>query len=134
MKKIFGIIAFVILSSFVTIDKSVRLENGDYKVELDKEYTERGLNNFEFTLEGKKFIYKLNGKVENLEIIWVDENSFIVKGLTEPINPNETEKEIIEKTKIYFRITSQQKNEYFFKLGEEFDNYPIYAGKFVKIK
>ena len=69
MKKIFGIIAFVILSSFVTIDKSVRLENGDYKVELDKEYTERGLNNFEFTLEGKKFIYKLNGKVENLEII-----------------------------------------------------------------
>jgi len=134
MKKIFGIIAFVILSSFVTIDKSVRLENGDYKVELDKEYTERGLNNFEFTLEGKKFIYKLNGKVENLEIIWVDENSFIVKGLTEPINPNETGKEIIEKTKIYFRITSQQKNEYFFKLGEEFDNYPIYAGKFVKIK
>ena len=134
MKKIFGIIAFVILSSFVTIDKSVRLENGDYKVELDKEYTERGLNNFEFTLEGKKFIYKLNGKVENLEIIWVDENSFIVKGLTEPTNPNETEKEIIEKTKIYFRITSQQKNEYFFKLGEEFDNYPIYAGKFVKIK
>ena len=134
MKKIFGIIAFVILSSFVTIDKSVRLENGDYKVELDKEYTERGLNNFEFTLEGKKFIYKLNGNVENLEIIWVDENSFIVKGLTEPINPNETEKEIIKKTKIYFRITSQQKNEYFFKLGEEFDDYPIYAGKFVKIE
>ena len=134
MKKIIGIFAFVFLSSFVIIDKSVRLENGHYKVELDKQYIERGLNNFEFTLENKKFIYELNGKVENLEIIWVDENSFIVKGLTEPINPNETEKEIIQKTKIYFRITSQEKNEYFFKLGEEFDNYPIYAGKFVKIK
>ena len=132
MKNVIGIFAFVILTSFVVIDKPKKLQNGHYKVELDKEYKERGLNDYEFTLEDKKFIYKLGKKVENLEIIWVDENSFIVKGLTEPANPNETEKEIIKNTKIYFRITKQEKNEYFFKLGEEFDKYPVYAGKFVK--
>lgn len=102
MKNLIGIFAFVILTSFVVIDKPKRLQNGHYKVELDKEYKERGLNDYEFTLEEKKFIYKLDKQVENLEIIWVDENSFIVKGLTEPPNPNETEKEIIKNTKILF--------------------------------
>ena len=132
MKKLFGIFAFVILTSFVITEKTKKLQNGHYLVELNKEYKERGLNDYEFTLEDKKFIYTLNNKTENLEIIWVDENSFIVKGLTEPANPNETEKEILKNTKIYFRITKQEKNEYFFKLGEEFDKYPVYAGKFVK--
>ena len=132
MKKLFGIFAFVILTSFVVTEKTKKLQNGHYLVELNKEYKERGLNDYEFTLEDKKFIYTLNNKTENLEIIWVDENSFIVKGLIEPANPNETEKEILKNTKIYFRITKQEKNEYFFKLGEEFDKYPVYAGKFVK--
>jgi hypothetical protein len=132
MKNLLGIFAFALLTSFTVLEKPKRLQNGHYKVELNKEYKERGLNDYEFTLEDKKFIYTLNNKTEILEIIWVDENSFIVKGLTEPANPNETEKEILKKTKIYFRITKQEKNEYFFKLGEEFDEYPVYAGKFVK--
>lgn len=132
MKNLLAIFAFVILTSFTVIEKPNILQNGHYRVELDKEYKERGLNDYEFTLEDKKFIYKLDKQVENLEIIWVDENSFIVKGLTEPANPNKTENEILKNTKIYFRITKQEKNEYFFKLGEEFDEYPVYAGKFVK--
>jgi hypothetical protein len=132
MKNIIGIFAFIILTSFVVSNIEKKLQNGHYKVELNKEYRERGLNDYEFTLEGKKFIYKMNKQVKNLEIIWVDENSFIVKGLTEPANPNDTEKEILKNNKIYFRITRQEKNTYFFTLGEEFDKYPVYAGKFIK--
>lgn len=132
MKNIIGLFAFIILTSFVVSNKQKKLQNGHYKVELNKEYRERGLNDYEFTLEGKKFIYKMDKQVENLEIIWVDENSFIVKGLTEPANPNDTEKEILKNNKIYFRITRQEKNTYFFTLGEEFDKYPVYAGKFIK--
>jgi hypothetical protein len=134
MKNLIGIFAFVILTSFVVKDQPKRLQNGNYKVVLDKEYKERGLNDYEFTLKDKKFIYKWDKQVENFEIIWVDENSFKVKGLTEPANPSDIEKEILKNTKIYFRITKQEKNTYFFKLGEEFDEHPVYAGKFVKIK
>ena len=134
MKKLLGIFAFIILTSFTVIEKPKALQNGHYLVELDKEYKERGLNDFDFTLENEKFIMKIEDKYETLEINWVDKNTFLVKGYTEPMNPNETEKKILKSTKIYFRITKQKKNEYFFKLGEEFDNYPVYAGKFVKIE
>ena len=134
MKKLLGIYAFIILTSFTVIEKPKALQNGRYLVELDKEYKERGLNDFDFTLENEKFIMKIEDKYETLEIKWVDENTFLLKGYTEPMNPNETEKKIFKSTKIYFRITKQKKNEYFFKLGEEFDKYPVYAGKFVKIE
>lgn len=134
MKKLLGIFAFIILTSFTVIEKPKALQNGHYLVELDKEYKERGLNDFDFTLENEKFIMKIEDKYETLEINWVDKNTFLVKGYTEPMNPNETEKKILKSTKIYFRITKQKKNEYFFKLGEEFDKHPVYAGKFVKIE
>ena len=61
-----------------------------------------------------------------------DEKTFIVKGLTEPLNPNEMEKNIMNKSKIAFRIIKQEKNNYYFTLGEASDIYPIYSGKFVK--
>ncbi len=132
MKYLMGLFAFIILTSFAVIDKPKKLENGHYIVALDKEYKESGLNDFDFTLENENFITQIAGKYETLEIIWVDENSFIVIGLTEPANPDETEKEILKNTKIYFRITKHEKNEYFFTLGEAFDKYPVYSGKFVK--
>ena len=132
MKYLMGLFAFTILTSFAVIEKPKKLQNGDYIVELDKEYKESGLNDFDFTLENEKFITQIAGKYETLEIIWVDENSFIVIGLTEPANPDESEKEILKNTIIYFRISKQENNEYFFTLGEAFDKFPIYAGKFVK--
>lgn len=132
MKNIIGLFIFVILSSFVTIQNLNKLSNGHYKVVLDKKYKKLDLNDYEFTLEDSKFIYKLGKQVEDFEIIWIDENTFKVKGLTEPANPNEFEKEILKNTQIYFRISKQEKNEYFFILGEDMDKYPIYSGKFVK--
>lgn len=132
MKNIIGLFIFVILSSFVTIQNLNKLSNGHYKVVLDKKYKKLDLNDYEFTLEDSKFIYKLGKQVEDFEIIWIDENTFKVKGLTEPANPNEFEKEILKNNQIYFRITKQEKNEYFFILGEDMDKSPIYSGKFVK--
>lgn len=63
---------------------------------------------------------------------WIDEKTFILKGLTEPLNSNEIEKNIIKESKIAFKIIKQEKNNYYFTLGEEFDNYPVYSGKFIK--
>ncbi len=134
MKNLIGIFAFIILTSFVVIEKPKRLQNGHYKVKLDKKYKERGLNDFDFTLENEKFITQIANKYETLEIIWVDENSFIVKGYTEPLNPTEEEKKAMGNSKIIFEITKQEGNKYYFTLGEKFDKYPIFSGKFIKTK
>ena len=134
MKNLLGIFAFVILTSFVVIEEPKTLKNGHYLVELDKEYKERGLNDFDFTLENEKFNMQIANKYETLEIIWVDENSFIVKGYTEPLNPTKAEKKAIGNTKIVFEITKQEGNKYYFTLGEKFDKYPIFSGKFIKTK
>ena len=132
MKNLFGIVAFVILTSFAVANKTRKLSNWHYKVEMDKEYKDAGVNDYDFTLENEKFITPIADKYETLEIIWVDDNTFKVLGLTEPANPTELEKWAMMGSKMYFRIYKQEKNTYFFKLGEENDNYPVYAGKFVK--
>jgi len=132
MKKLLGLFAFIILTSFTIIENTRVLQNGHYLVELDKEYKNRGLKDFDFTLDNEKFIMKIADNYETLEIKWIDEKTFLVKGYTEPLHPTEMEKEILKGSKIYFRITKQEKNEYFFKLGDEFDKYPVFAGKFVK--
>lgn len=132
MKNLFGIFAFIILTSFAVIEKPKKLDNGHYQVELDNEYKERGLNDFDFTLENEKFITQIANKYEILEIIWVDEYSFIVKGYTEPLNPTEVEKKAMGNSKIVFEITKQEGTIYYFTLGEKFDKYPIFSGKFIK--
>jgi arginine utilization protein RocB len=134
MKKLLGICAFIILTSFTVIEKPKALQNGHYLVELDKEYKELGLNDFDFTLENEKIIMKIGDKYETLEIVWVDENSFIVKGYTEPLNPNETIKKAMGDSKIVFEIAKQEGNKYYFTLGEKFDKHPIFSGKFIKTK
>jgi hypothetical protein len=132
MKNLFGIFVFVILTSFISVENQKKLPNGYYKVKLDKEYKKRGLKDFDFTLENENFIMQIAKKYETLKIIWVDENSFIVKGFTEPLNPTEEEKKVMGSIKILFEITKQDGNKYYFTLGEKFDKNPIFSGKFIR--
>jgi len=122
----------IFLTSLIVEAQQKKLPNGKYFVKLDKKYIENGLNNYEFVLQDSLFIYRLEVKIENFEISWIDENTFIVRGLTEPLNPNEIEKNILKTSTIAFRIIKQENNNYYFTLGEEFDKYPIYSGKFIK--
>lgn len=132
MKKLIGIFAFVILTSFVVNENTKKLPNGHYKAELDKKYIDIGLKNFDFNIENEKFTIKIADKYETLEIYWVDKSTFLVRGYTEPLNPTEAEKKRTENSKIYFRITNQIGNAYYFYLGENLDKHPVYEGKFVK--
>ena len=132
MKNTIILFTMTILTSFNVEAQQKKLPNGKYFVKLDKKYIENGLNNYEFVLQDSLFIYRLEEKIEIFEISWIDENTFIVKGLTEPLNPNEIEKNILKTSTIAFRIIKQENNNYYFTLGEEFDKYPIYSGKFVK--
>ena len=132
MKNLLIFFTFILLTSFTNKDAARKLPNGHYNVILNNEFKERGLNNYEFTLENEKIALKIANKIENLELNWIDENSFIVKGLTEPSNQSNEVKEILKNGRITFQILKQEKNEYYFILGEKQDEYPIYAGKFIK--
>lgn len=121
-----------LLTSVAFVQTTPTLPNGHYLVVLDQQYKDRGLNDYEFTLDNEKFLYQLNQQIEHFEMVWVDDTSFRVKGLTEPMHPTDFEKTLIAANTIFFRIVKQEKNNYYFILGEASDNYPVYSGKLIK--
>lgn len=120
------------MSSFSIQSDLRKLPDGNYVAVLDKQYKDNGLVDYEFTIKNDKFIIKIGNTTEMLDINWIDENSFIVKGYTEPSSPSKTTKNVVSAYRISFNITKQEGNEYHFNLGRESENDPVYSGKFVK--
>lgn len=131
MKKLFILFIFISFASFTCKDEGKKLPNGHYLVEMDQKYKDAGARDFDFTLKDKKFTMKIADKYEDLEMKWIDENSFIVIGFTEPINPPDFLK---DSEKIIIQITKIDNDTYYFILGLKNDEYPIFAGKFIKTK
>lgn len=132
MKKLLILFCFVVMSSFSIKSDLRKLPDGNYVAVLDKQYKDNGLVDYEFTIKNDKFIIKIGNTTEMLDINWIDENSFIVKGYTEPSSPSKTTKNVVSAYRISFNITKQEGNEYHFNLGKESENDPVYSGKFVK--
>ncbi len=132
MKKLLILFCFVVMSSFSIKSDLRKLPDGNYVAVLDKQYKDNGLVDYEFTIKNDKFIIKIGNTTEMLDINWIDENSFIVKGYTEPSSPSKNTKNVVSAYRISFNITKQEGNEYHFNLGKESENDPVYSGKFVK--
>ena len=132
MKNFFVILTFILLSSFTIKTESVVLPDGYYSAILDEEYKKRELNDFEFLLENGKFKILIADKLETLEVEWLDENSFVVKGYTEPKSPNELEQKMLKTHRPSFNITKISEDEYHFTLGQESEKNPISSGKLIK--
>ena len=132
MKKLLILFCFVVMSSFSIQSDLRKLPDGNYVAVLDKQYKDNGLVDYEFTIKNDKFIIKIGNTTEMLDINWIDENSFIVKGYTEPSSPSKTTKNVVSAYRISFNITKQEGNEYHFNLGKESENDPVYSGKFIK--
>ncbi len=132
MKNFFVILTFILLSSFTIKTESGVLPDGYYSAILDEEYKKKELNDFEFLLENGKFKILIADKLETLEIEWLDENSFVVKGYTEPKSPNELEQKMLKDYRPTFNITKSNEDEYYFTLGKESEKKPIFSGKFIK--
>lgn len=132
MKKLLILFCFIVMSSFSVKSDMRKLPDGNYVAVLDKQYKDNGLVDYEFTIKNDKFIIKIGNTTEMLDINWIDENSFIVKGYTEPSSPSKTTKNVVSAYRISFNITKQEGNKYHFNLGRESENDPVYSGKFVK--
>lgn len=132
MKNLLVLITFIVISSFTTKEEKNALPDGHYFVSVDEEYKKGGILDFEFTIENDKFIIKLADKINTFDVIWTDKNSFIVKGYTEPVSPDAFELKILKKYKPTFNIIKQVENDYYFTLGPESDESPIFSGKFTK--
>ena len=125
MKKLLILFCFVVMSSFSIKSDLRKLPDGNYVAVLDKQYKDNGLVDYEFTIKNDKFIIKIGNTTEMLDINWIDENSFIVKGYTEPSSPSKTTKNVVSAYRISFNITKQEGNEYHFNLGKESENDPV---------
>ena len=132
MKNFLVIMPFILLSSFTIKTESDVLPDGYYSAILDEEFKKRELNDFEFLIHNDKFTIQIADKLETLEMEWLDENSFVVKGYTEPKSPNELEKKLLKGYRPTFNITKSSEDEYHFTLGQESEKSPIFSGKFIK--
>ena len=73
MKDTIVLFTMIFLTSLIVEAQQKKLPNDKYFVKLDKKYIENGLNNYEFVLQDALFIYRLEVKIENFEISWIDE-------------------------------------------------------------
>jgi hypothetical protein len=132
MKNFYVIMTFILLSSFTIKSESNVLPDGYYTAVLDEKFKKMELNDFDFLLQNGKFTTKIADKLETLEVEWLDENSFVVKGYTEPKSPNEFEQKMLENNRPTFNISKNNANEYYFTLGQESEKNPIFSGKLIK--
>ena len=87
-----------------------------------------------FTLEYDRFIMKFADHQENLEVQWLDADSFIVIGLTESADPKQFEIEMLKNYRPSFNIVRQAQGEYHFVLGSEIKKDTISTGKFTVLR
>ncbi|GAA4054748.1 hypothetical protein GCM10022388_21490 [Flavobacterium chungnamense] len=109
------------------------LSDGKYLVKLDSISKKSGFKDYEVYIEKESVYLILANKMERLEIVWIDDKSFKILGLTEPLNPTELQKKILKDTNICFEIITIVGNECSFKLEDKKNNRILNSGTFVKI-
>ncbi len=132
MKKLFIVLFLLFFSINSLFAQNKALSDGKYLVKLDSISKKSGFKDYEVYIEKESVYLFLANKLERLEIVWIDDKSFKILGLTEPLNPTELEKKILKDTNICFEIITIVGNESSFKLEDKKNNSIIYSGTFIK--
>ena len=122
---------FVYNNSLLAQDKA--LGDGRYLVKLDAKAIESGFKDYEIYIEKESVYLFLANKMERLEIVWIDDKSFKILGLTEPLHPTEMEKKILKDINICFQVVTIDGNTYHFTLEDKNKTISVYSGKFIKV-
>ena len=133
MKKLFIVLFLLFFSINSLFAQNNALSDGKYLVKLDSKSKKSGFKDYEVYIEKESVYLFLANKLERLEIVWLDDKSFKILGLTEPLNPTELQKKILKDTNICFEIITIVGNECSFKLEDKKNNRILYSGTFVKI-
>jgi hypothetical protein len=133
MKKLFIVLSLLFLSVSSLFAQNKALNDGKYLVKLDSISKKSGFKDYEVYIEKESVYLFLANKLDRLEIVWIDDKSFKILGLNEPLNPTELQKKILKDTNICFEIITIVGNECSFKLEDKKNNRILYSGTFVKI-
>lgn len=133
MKKLFIVLFLLFFSVNSLFAQNKALSDGKYLVKLDSISKKSGFKDYEVYIEKESVYLFLANKMERLEIVWIDDKSFKILGLTEPLNPTELEKKILKDIDFCFEIITIVGNECSFKLEDKKNNSILYSGTFVKI-
>lgn len=126
--------SLIVCISYAPFLESKVIPNGRYRVALDQNYKDIGLNDFEITIQDTIFQYKMFENSESLELVWISDSAFIVKGFTEPKNIKNMPEWMDRNDKQAFHITKHEAESYYFHLGTKNDDHPILQGKLITIK
>lgn len=132
MKKLFIVLFLLFFSVNSLFAQNKALSDGKYLVKLDSISKKSGFKDYEVYIEKESVYLFLANKLDRLEIVWINDKSFKILGLTEPLNPTELEKKILKDTNICFEIITIVGNECSFKLEDKKNNRIIYSGTFIK--
>ncbi|MGV9003656.1 hypothetical protein [Flavobacterium sp.] len=131
MKNLLFLALFVFCTSFETLPESKTLPNGRYTVVLDQSNKGRGFEDFEIVIQDLLFTSIIKISSETLELEWISDTAFIVKGFTEPKINADILGYVESSDKNAFHINKHEGDAYYFHLGTKTDANPVFTGKLV---
>lgn len=126
-------LSYIMIAIFAIGDSCTPIPSGKYLLVFDAKYQSPEDKKI-FTLEDDKFVMTFPDKVENLQVEWIDDDSFVVKDYTESSRPSIIELQELKKYRPSFNIVKELNDEYHFVLGSQEKQDTIYFGKFVRSK
>lgn len=114
-----------------TEPKAALLPDGTYNVQLDAAYVETGPTHFRLHLKGKAVTMELADQTHTYPLEWIDTDSFIIIGYTQPAEPTALESEMLKGYTPSFNLTSADNGTFRFVLGDQHQADCIYRGSLI---
>jgi hypothetical protein len=131
MLRLFFLCCIVLGFSGYTVPKAALLPDGSYNVQLDAAYVETGPVHFRLHLRGNEVTMELADQTHTYPLKWIDVDSFIIIGYTQPAEPTALEQEMLQGYTPSFNITGTSNGTFRFVLGDQNQADCIYSGSLV---
>ncbi|WP_353088806.1 hypothetical protein [Flavobacterium sp.] len=131
MLRVFFLSCILLGFSSYTEPKAGMIPDGTYNVQLDAAYAETGPAHFRLHLKGDTVTMELADQTHTYPLKWIDADSFIIMGYTQPAEPTALEQEMLRGYTPSFNITSTSQGTFRFIFGDQHQADCIYSGSLV---
>jgi hypothetical protein len=131
MLRIFFLSGILLGFSSYTEPKVAMLPDGTYNVQLDAAYVETGPSHFRLHLKGKMVTMELADQTHTYPLEWIDTDSFVIIGYTQPAEPTALEREMLKGYTPSFNVTTAKNGTFRFVLGDQDQADCIYSGSLI---
>ena len=131
MKKYFCLLVGMFLISFYGMAQNA-LPDGNYLIKHD-ELGDDEFGDIGMLIKNGQVVLTILGTAQTFDLEWIDDDSFVVKGYTESVNPSTFERNQLADYRPSYNITKGENGERFFNLGDQNSTRHIQTGRIVKV-